>query len=104
MLPAGLTAVLVVGAVCAQVVQILAAYLRAHKREVLTPVGVGSSVVAGGLGWILSRWVGMAGAAAAYALAMGAVAMPAAILIWWQTVHRGAKEPRGTQLWPTEPR
>jgi hypothetical protein len=104
MLPAGLTAVLVVGAVCAQVVQILAAYLRAHKREVLTPVGVGSSVVAGGLGWILSRWVGMAGAAAAYALAMGAVAMPAAILIWWQTIHRGAKEPRGTQLWPTEPR
>lgn len=81
-----LTALLVMGTCAAQVVQCLAAYLRATKRELLLPVGVLSSLAAGALGWVLGRIAGPGGLVVAYGLAMGLLALPLATAIWWR--HR----------------
>jgi len=86
-----LTALLVLGTCAAQVVQCLAAYLRATKRELLLPVGVSSSLAAGVLGWVLGRTAGPAGLVAAYGLAMGGLALPLAAAIWSR--HRLADWP-----------
>ncbi len=83
LLPSELTLLLVFGVCCAQAIQGLAAYLRAYKVERLTPVGVGSSVLAGSLAWLLGRTGGLTGVVAAYAIAMAGV-LPLAILIWWE--------------------
>ncbi len=83
LLPLGATALLVAGACCSQVIQGLAAYLRAHKRELLTAAGVLSSVTCGGLTWILGRTTaGATGVGLAYAVAMALVGLPVAVVIW----------------------
>lgn len=99
LLPPAITAILIAGATASQTVQAFAAYFRAHKREMLTVVGVGSSVLAGGLGWGLGRLAGSSGVAIAYTVAMG-IAASVAAAIWLQAVHRShaAASPR-VQLW-----
>lgn len=71
-------ALLVAGACGAQYVQAIAAYVRAHKRELLLPAGAGASVASGVLAILLGRaWAGE-GVSAAYALAMIGIATPLA--------------------------
>jgi hypothetical protein len=83
LLPIGATMLLVIGACCSQVIQGLAAYLRAHKREKLMAAGVLSSVTCGILTWALGRSeAGATGVSLAYAVAMGCVGLPIALWIW----------------------
>jgi hypothetical protein len=97
LLPPALAAALVAGVCCSQVVQCLAAYLRATRRELLLPVGVVSSVVAGTVGWVLGRRLGAPGVVAAYTGAMGLVALPMAVAIWGR--HRlHARSPGGAAV------
>jgi hypothetical protein len=74
------TVLLVMGICCAQVVQCLAAYVRAHKSEALMPVGVTSSMAIAALAVILGSRLGSLGIALGYVLAMGGIGMPVA---WW---------------------
>ena len=78
LLPPAAAALLVAGACGAQYVQGVAAYVRAHKRELLLPVGVTASVASGGLAWILGQVWGGEGVSAAYAVVMVGIASPIA--------------------------
>jgi hypothetical protein len=70
------------GAVFSLATQSFSLYLRAHKKEVLTPVGVVSGVLMGALVWLLGKNFGAPGASASYLLVMAGVAFPLAFLIW----------------------
>lgn len=90
LLTVGATALLVIGACCSQIIQGLAAYLRAHKRELLLPAGVLSSLTCGILTWALGRTgAGATGVSLAYAVAMGLVGLPIALWIWLRTNQTG---------------
>jgi hypothetical protein len=62
--------------VLAGAVQCVAVYLRAHKRELLTPVGVVSGLLYGLAAWLLGQRFGAAGIAASYLAVTALVVLP----------------------------
>jgi hypothetical protein len=70
----GVCAMLAAGALTAGIVQCIAVYLRAHKRELLTFVGVSTGVLYGVGAWGLAQKFGSPGIAASY-LAVTALAV-----------------------------
>lgn len=76
------TSLLLAGTLATHAIQCLAYYLRAHKREPLLASGVLSSLACGVLVWVLGRRFGATGAASAYAIATGLVALPLTTFIW----------------------
>jgi O-antigen/teichoic acid export membrane protein len=87
------TTALIVGVCCAQAVQCLATYVRAHKQEFLAPAGIAYSVTAAALGWALGRRFGAAGVVTAYLTATAAVALPIASVLWNRFRHGQAAGP-----------
>jgi len=81
-LPIGAVAMFAAAAALMQVTQCQAAYLRAHRREPLLVLSVGSSVLIGMLVWLLGSRYGGSGAAAAYLLVVAAVIVPGGSVIW----------------------
>jgi O-antigen/teichoic acid export membrane protein len=86
------TILLVLGICCAQIVQCLAVYVRAHKSEALMRVGVTSSIVVAALAVILGSRLGGFGIAIGYLVSMGAVALPMALVLWHR-FRQGLKAP-----------
>jgi hypothetical protein len=67
---------------CSVAVQCMATYFRAHKREVLTLVGLVSGVLCGFLVWTLGSLYGASGAAAASAMVNVLVTVPWTVYLW----------------------
>lgn len=82
LLPVGAIALLVAGTLAAQMIQGIAAYLRAHKRDPLAISGVITSVVLGCLVWALGHAFGAWGVVGAYASVMWGVSLPLATWIF----------------------
>jgi O-antigen/teichoic acid export membrane protein len=61
-----------------------ALYIRAHKRELLLPVSVVSSVLIGGSVWWLGSQYGPVGAACGYLCIVALVVFPWQTRIWWR--------------------
>lgn len=100
LLPPLETAVLMAGFAASQGVQAVATYLRARKQERLLPSGLSASATAAFLAIPLTPLYGTAGAVAAYALAMAAVALPVSLGIWART----ARLTWGANTTPARPR
>ena len=60
----------------------MSVYLRAHKREVLLPVGIVSGVVMGLLVWQLGMHFGPLGASASYLFVLSCVSFPMVFYAW----------------------
>jgi uncharacterized membrane protein len=73
---------LCMGAFFVVLIQCMAMYLRAHKREVLTTPGVLTGVMIGSLVWIFGSKFGPTGAAAGYLLVMSCFTFPVTIAIY----------------------
>lgn len=82
MLTAGLFAELAAGAVLAGAVVCISIYLRAHKRELLTPVGVMSGIAYGLSAWYLCIRAGSGGVIASYLMVTALVALPLTLLVF----------------------
>jgi O-antigen/teichoic acid export membrane protein len=67
--------------------QCIALYLRAHKKEVLTTVGIVSGLSMGLLVWQLGAQFGPLGASGGYLFVMSCVAFPMAFLVWHRARH-----------------
>lgn len=76
------TGMFVVALIFAHFTQCCAAYLRAHKKEVLTLPGVVTGLVAGVLIWWLGRVYGTTGAVMAYMIVTLFISFPAVVYIW----------------------
>jgi O-antigen/teichoic acid export membrane protein len=76
------TALFVVATILMMVVQSLAIYLRAHKKEPLAVPGVISGLAIGTLVWLLGSRFGATGAALAYFLVLLIVTVPMTMMIW----------------------
>ena len=76
MLPVEICAILSAGALIAGVIQCIAVYLRAHKRELLTFVGVTSGALYGLSAWLLCRNFGAMGIAVSYLAVTALVVLP----------------------------
>jgi hypothetical protein len=74
--------VLAAGGVFSQAIHCIAIYLRAHKREMLTPVALTTGVLLGATVWQGGMRYGPLGAATAYLLVMSVVSCPMAFFIW----------------------
>ena len=72
----------------------LSSYLRAHKKEPLMPISVGSSLATGVSTLILGKYYSVTGITAGY-LAIVAIAFPVIILIWKQKRHEWHTAPAG---------
>lgn len=70
------------GAIFAICIQFFAMYLRAHKKEVLTKMGLISGLLTGLLTWKFGAAYGATGAAASYFLVMCIVSFPMSLYIW----------------------
>lgn len=70
------------GAVFADAVECLAIYLRAHKREALTPVAIVTGILMAMTVWQFGATYGAAGVSASYLVVMSTVAFPFALLVW----------------------
>lgn len=70
------TGLLLAGAVMMHVSQCQSAYLRAHKREVILPLSVVSSLAIGVLVWFLGGRFGPTGSAAGYLLVAACIVVP----------------------------
>ena len=81
-LPFSSVLLLSAGSVFALWVHCLALYLRAHLREVFTPVGVFSGLIMGLMVWQLGARYGSLGASASYFLVMSCVSFPLGLWIW----------------------
>jgi hypothetical protein len=73
---------LCVGSFFVVLIQCLAMYLRAHKREVLTTSGVLTGVMIGSLVWVFGSKFGPTGAAGGYLLVMSCFTFPATVKIY----------------------
>ncbi len=62
--------------------QCLSAYLRAHKREVLMPLGVTASLLCGVLVFVLGRKYGVTGVGAGFLIVVAGVLIPWQTAIW----------------------
>lgn len=82
---------LALGAFFSQAVQCIAAYLRAQKKEVLTPVALVTGVLMALTVWQFGMAYGAFGAALSYFFVISAVAFPMAGFIW----HRSRQEWHG---------
>ena len=87
-LPLSSFVVLSIGALLAVVIQCVAVYLRSHKKELLTPVGVISGSLYGLLAWIMSFKFGVFGIALSYLFVTGLVALPFSLYIYKNNFHR----------------
>jgi O-antigen/teichoic acid export membrane protein len=76
------TTLFVVATILMMVVQSLAIYLRAHKKEPLAVPGVISGLAIGTLVWLLGSRFGATGAALAYFLVLLIVTVPMTMMIW----------------------
>jgi O-antigen/teichoic acid export membrane protein len=61
-----------------------ALYIRAHKRELLLPTSVVSSVLIGGSAWWFGKHYGPLGAACGYLCVVAFVILPWQTRIWWR--------------------
>jgi len=75
------------GAVFAQAVQCIAIYLRAHKREVLTPVAIITGILMSMTVWQYGGAYGALGAAGSYLIVMSSVTFPMALIVWRRSRH-----------------
>lgn len=78
----GISVMLAAGALSAGIIQCAAVYLRAHKREVLTPVGVTSGILYGASAWLLGMHYGSAGMAMSYLAVTALAALPLTMRIF----------------------
>lgn len=81
-LSGGIFAVLAAGSLCALVVQCLAVYLRAHKQERLTAVGLSSGVLYGVSAWVIVPYWGADGVAATYLAVTMLITLPWAYMVF----------------------
>ena len=82
-----IVAMLLLGSLSAVGVQCIAVYLRAHKQELLTPVGVFSGAIYGLTAWLVVTRLGAWGLAASYLAITACVALP-----WsWQILRRSRR-------------
>jgi hypothetical protein len=86
-LPPGVCAALAAGALIAGVIQCIAVYLRAYRREILTPVGVSSGVLYGLSAWWLGAHFGATGMAFSYVAVTALVALPVTLRILGRSGH-----------------
>jgi hypothetical protein len=87
-LPISSFVMLSAGAVLAGVVQCFAVYLRAHKRELLTGVGVMSGLLYGVSAWVLCVMFGSFGMAMSYLAVTGLLTLPMTIFIFKANLYR----------------
>jgi hypothetical protein len=73
---------LAAGAMFSHAIHSIAIYLRAHKREMMTPVAITTGVLMAIAVWQGGMRYGGAGAGGAYLLVLSAVSFPMAFLIW----------------------
>ena len=73
---------LAAGALFSHAIHSIAIYLRAHKREMLTPVAITTGILMAITVWQGGMRYGPAGAGAAYLLVLSLVSFPMALLIW----------------------
>jgi O-antigen/teichoic acid export membrane protein len=76
---------LCIGTFFVVLIQCLAIYLRAHKREVLTASGVLSGAMIGSLVWILGSEYGPSGATGGYLLVMSCFTFPTTLVIYMKS-------------------
>jgi len=81
-LPLSSLALLSVGAIFSNWGHCFALYLRAHKREVLTPVGLLSGMIMGLMIWQLGAKYGELGASASYFFVFSCVSFPLVYRLW----------------------
>lgn len=72
----GTIALFSIGILLTSPIQAIAVFLRAHKRELLTAVGVVGGVLYGSAGWLSALAFGSFGMAASYLLVTGIVVLP----------------------------
>lgn len=82
LLPPGPTALLLLGAVFMATGYCQTAYLRAHRQEPIFMLSVVTSLLMGGLVWLLGSSFGPIGAAAAYLIVVAGISMPWETVIW----------------------
>jgi hypothetical protein len=87
-LGAGSFAILSLGVVLTAPIQGAALYLRAHKRELMTAVGVVTGLLYGASAWWTCIHYGSLGMAASYALVTGLVTLPLALVVLKANAHR----------------
>jgi len=90
-LPLGACAMLVAGSLLALAVQSAATYLRAHKRERLTPVGVIAGASYGASAWAVASSWGSWGVAASYLAVTALVALPLTAWVFATTRRNEAR-------------
>jgi hypothetical protein len=92
LLPVGAIALVVAGTVAGQVIQGIAAYLRAHKQDPMAVSGVITSIALWALVWGLGSKFGGWGVAIAYASAMWSVSLPLATWIFLRSRREWQKD------------
>lgn len=80
-LDAGVFAVFSTGVIISGAVQVVAVYLRAHKKELLTTVGVISGLLYGVSAWFMCVQFGSQGIAISYAMTSGFVVLPLSLIV-----------------------
>jgi O-antigen/teichoic acid export membrane protein len=80
-LPEEMFLILAAGAFLVCIVQCIATYMRAHKRELLTSVGTTSGILYGTLAWVFCVTVGLEGVLASYLAVTALVVLPLTVLI-----------------------
>ena len=80
-LSAGVCTILAAGALVAGVIQCVAVYLRAHKRELLTFVGVTSGLLYGLSAWLLGLNFGSLGIASSYLAVTALFVLPLTLYV-----------------------
>ena len=88
------TSLFVAGLVFAHLCQCQAAYLRAHRREVLTGVAMVTALTMGIAVWWLGREFGGVGVAASYCGVMVLVAFPSMSFVWARARRKWRDEAR----------
>ena len=73
---------LCIGSFFVVLIQCLAMYLRAHKREVLTMSGVLTGVMIGSIVWVFGSKFGPTGAAGGYLLVVSCFTFPVTVKIY----------------------
>ncbi len=84
LLTPSITFVMLGATLLGQIVQCEASYLRAHKKEPLLLIGIGTGLLSGLLAWQLGKIYGSMGIGLASLAATSLFSFPGATIIWWR--------------------